>query len=126
MNSTATSGHTVLAGADSSAYRSLRQRPVTRAERYALGKSLRKRVPRRSLADWTPPSDRPDPIQLIMISHQGRVDRLIPIRVGRMIASPYGFLRGTAVVMAEDVARLPSTGITPVVCGDSRECRPVI
>src|SRR6185312_16041637 len=119
MNSTATSGHTVLAGADSSAYRSLRQRPVTRAERYALGKSLRKRVPRRSLADWTPPSDRPDPIQLIMISHQGRVDRLIPIRVGRMIASPYGFLRGTAVVMAEDVARLPSTGITPVVCGDS-------
>src|SRR6476659_2311452 len=119
MNSTATSGHTVLAGADSSAYRSLRQRPVTRADRYALGKSLRKRVPRRSLADWTPPSDRPDPVELIMISHQGRVDRLIPIRVGRMIASPYGFLRGTAVVMAEDVARLPSTGITPVVCGDS-------
>ena len=85
MNSTTTSGHTVLAGADSSAYRSLRQRPVTRAERYALGKSLRKRVPRRSLADWTPPSDRPDPIQLIMISHQGRLERLIPIRVGRMI-----------------------------------------
>ena len=54
-----------------------------------------------------------------MVSHQGRVDRLIPVRVGRMIASPYGFLRGTAVVMAEDVARLPSTGITPVVCGDS-------
>src|SRR6185503_3141274 len=109
----AANGHTVLADADGTAYRSLRQRPVTRAERYALGKSLRKRVPRRSLADLTPPSDRPDPIQLIMISHQVRVDRLIPIRVGRMIASPYGFLRGTAVVMAEDVARLPSTGITP-------------
>ena len=54
-----------------------------------------------------------------MVSHQGRADRLIPVRVGRMIASPYGFLRGTAVVMAEDVAHLPSTGITPVVCGDS-------
>jgi hypothetical protein len=115
----ATSGHTVLAEAEGGAYQSLRQRPVTRAERYALGKSLRKRVPRRSLADWTPPSDRPDPIQQIMVSHQGRADRLIPVRVGRMIASPYGFLRGTAVVMAEDVARLPSTGITPVVCGDS-------
>ena len=113
------SGHTVLAEADGSAYQSLRQRPVTRAERYALGKSLRKRVPRRSLADWEPPSDRPDPIQQIMVSHQGRADRLIPVRVGRMIASPYGFLRGTAVVMAEDVAHLPSTGITPVVCGDS-------
>jgi len=113
------SGHTVLAEADGGAYQSLRQRPVTRAERYALGKSLRKRVPRRSLADWEPPSGRPDPIQQIMVSHQGRADRLVPVRVGRMIASPYGFLRGTAVVMAEDVARLPSTGITPVVCGDS-------
>ena len=43
----------------------------------------------------------------------------MPVRVGRMVASPYGFLRGTAVVMAEDVAHLPATGITPVVCGDS-------
>lgn len=112
-------GHTVLAEADGATYRSLRQRPVTRAERYALGKSLRKRVPRSSLADWTPPSNRPDPVDLINASHEGRVDRLIPIRVGRMVDSPYGFLRGTAVVMADDVARLPSTGITPVVCGDA-------
>jgi uncharacterized protein (DUF2252 family) len=114
-----TSGHTVLADTDGGAYLSLRQRPVTRAERYALGKSLRKRVPRRSLADWEAPSGRPDPIHQIMVSHEGRADRLVPVRVGRMIASPYGFLRGTAVVMAEDVARLPSTGVTPVVCGDS-------
>lgn len=112
-------GHTVIAEADGRAYRSLRQRPVTRAERYALGKSLRKRVPRRTLADWTPPADRPNPVDLINASHRGRLDRLIPIRVGRMVDSPYGFLRGTAVVMAEDVAHLPSTGITPVVCGDS-------
>ena len=118
-SSDGTGRHTVLAEADSSAYHSLRQRPVTRAERYALGKSLRHRVPRQSLADWTPPADRPDPIALIEENHEGRLDRLIPIRVGRMVASPYGFLRGTAVVMAEDVARLPSTGITPVVCGDS-------
>ena len=54
-----------------------------------------------------------------MESHEGRLDWLIPLRVGRMTASPYGFLRGTAIVMAEDVARLPSTGITPVICGDS-------
>ena len=115
----APSGHTVLADADGSAYRSLLQRPVTRAERYALGKSLRERVPRKSLAEWAPPPDRPDPVDLINLSHQGRVERLIPVRVGRMVASPYGFLRGTAIVMAEDVAKLPATGITPVVCGDS-------
>ncbi|GAA1235619.1 DUF2252 domain-containing protein [Pseudonocardia alaniniphila] len=113
------SAHTVLADADGSAYSSLRQRPMARAERYALGKALRKRVPRSALGEWNPPADRPDPVQQIMDSHEGRVGRLVPIRVGRMAASPYGFLRGSAVVMAEDVAGLPATGITPVVCGDA-------
>jgi uncharacterized protein (DUF2252 family) len=112
-------GHTVLADADGTPYSSLRQRPVERSERYALGKVLRKRVPRSSLGEWSPPTDRRDPIQLIMESHVGRVDRLVPVRVGRMIESPYGFLRGSAVVMADDVARLPATGIMPVVCGDA-------
>jgi uncharacterized protein (DUF2252 family) len=111
--------HTVLADADGTPYSSLRQRPVERAERYALGKALRKRVPRSSLAEWSPPADRPDPVHQIMESHKGRVPELVPVRVGRMIESPYGFLRGTAVVMAADVARLPATGIMPVVCGDS-------
>src|ERR1700759_2486283 len=98
MNGSGASGtHTILAEADGTAYRSLRQRPATRAERYALGKSLRKRVPRKSLAGWMAPSNRPDPVELINASHQGRVDRLIPIRIGRMVESPYGFLRGTAV-----------------------------
>src|ERR1700724_1263069 len=54
-----------------------------------------------------------------MDSHEGRLDWLIPIRVGRMVASPYGFLRGTAGVMAADVAGLPATGIQPVICGDA-------
>jgi uncharacterized protein (DUF2252 family) len=62
---------------------------------------------------------RPDPVELIKESHQGRLEWLIPVRVARMTASPYGFLRGSAVVMADDVAHLPSTGITPVVCGDA-------
>jgi len=64
-------------------------------------------------------ADRPDPVQLIIESHAGRLDWLVPVRVGRMAATPYGFLRGAAIVMAEDVARLPSTGITPVICGDA-------
>ena len=109
----------MLADADGTPYWSLRRRPVARSERYAIGRALRKGVPRSSLAGWSPPADRPDPVQLIRESHEGRVGRLVPVRVGRMIASPYGFLRGTAVVMAEDVARLPATGITPVVCGDA-------
>ncbi len=111
--------HVVLASADSQAFASLRRRPTARSDRHRMGKALRGKVPRRSLGEWSPPADRPDPVQLINESHEGRLDWLIPLRVGRMTATPYGFLRGTAVVMAEDVAGLPSTGITPVICGDS-------
>ncbi len=109
----------VVDGADSEDYQSLRRQATPRRERFRLGKSLRAKVPRSSLADWAAPPTRPDPIELIKYSHLGRVEELIPIRVARMIGSPYGFLRGTAIVMADDVAYLPSTGITPVVCGDS-------
>ncbi|MET0865611.1 MAG: DUF2252 family protein, partial [Nakamurella sp.] len=115
----ANSGHVVLASADSEAFASLSRRPTARADRYRMGRQLRQRVSRSALGDWAPPADRPDPVALINESHEGRLDWLIPLRVGRMTASPYGFLRGTAIVMAEDVAKLPSTGITPVICGDS-------
>jgi len=112
-------GHTVLASTDGQGYASVRKRPSTRAERWAIGRGLRCEVPRRSLGIWRAADDRPDPVELIKESHQGRLDWLIPIRVARMISSPYGFLRGTAIVMADDVAGLPATGINPVVCGDS-------
>ncbi len=112
-------GHVVLADVESDSYGSLRRRPTSRAERYALGRTLRGDVPRSALGDWYPPVGRPDPVELIIQSHQGRLQRLIPLRVGRMAASPYGFLRGTAIVMAQDVASLPATGITPVIGGDA-------
>ncbi|HKE40028.1 MAG TPA: DUF2252 domain-containing protein [Casimicrobiaceae bacterium] len=112
-------GHVVLSSADSDSYRSLRQRPVTRAERFQMGRRLRQRVPRNTLGDWKAPSNRPDPVTLIVESNKGRLQWLVPIRMQRMAASPYGFLRGAAVVMAEDVAHLPATGITPVICGDA-------
>lgn len=111
--------HTVLASADSAGFSSLRRQGSTRAERFRLGKELRHQVPRSSLQDWAPPADRPDPIALIIGSHQGRLEHLVPIRVARMIGSPYGFLRGSAVVMAADVAGLPATGIRPVIGGDA-------
>src|SRR5215471_7469454 len=115
----APAGHVVLGSVDSDGYRSLRRRPMSRAERFKLGQSLRKKVPRSALALWKPPPCRVDPVEQTKLAHQGRIDRLIPIRVGRMVASPYGFLRGTAGVMAADVAALPSTGIMPVICGDA-------
>ncbi|WP_296666805.1 DUF2252 domain-containing protein [Demequina sp.] len=112
-------GHHVLTSTDRDAYASLRRRPDSRAERYAMGRALRKQVPRSTLGEWSAASAGRDPIALVEQNHEGRVPELIPVRVGRMVASPYGFLRGSAVVMAQDVAALPATGITPVVCGDA-------
>jgi uncharacterized protein (DUF2252 family) len=111
--------HVVLALTDSRGFISLRQPATPRAERYAIGRSLRKRTPRSALGRWSVPSNRADPVQQIIATHEGRLTRLIPVRVSRMIASPYGFLRGAAAIMAEDFAHLPSTGIIPVICGDA-------
>jgi uncharacterized protein (DUF2252 family) len=91
----------------------------TPEERYAAGRALRKQAPRGALGRWRPDEDRPDPVDLIQESHAGRLQRLIPLRVGRMVASPYAFLRGAAALMAEDFAGLPTTGIEPVICGDA-------
>ena len=114
-----TPASTVPTSAYAQADASLRTRSTPRVERYALGQSLRQQVPRSSLARWSAPADRRDVLDLLGESHDGRISWLVPVRVGRMVASPYGFLRGAAVVMAEDFARLPATGITPVICGDA-------
>jgi uncharacterized protein (DUF2252 family) len=111
--------YSAFPGADTQSYHSVRVRPISRAKRFELGRRLRQNVPRSSLGPWHPASNRPDPIAQIQRSHEGRVASLIPIRVGRMVASPYGFLRGATVVMTHDLSTLPSTGITPVICGDA-------
>lgn len=111
--------HPVLPGTDPAGYLSVRHRPEHRDERRRRGKALRKQVPRSALGDWAPPVDRPDPVSMIIESNAGRVESLVPIRMARMIESPYGYLRGSAAVVAHDAAHLPSTGITPVVCGDA-------
>jgi uncharacterized protein (DUF2252 family) len=91
----------------------------TQDERYAAGRALRTRTPRGALGRWRPPEDRPDPVDLVEETHAGRLQRLVPLRVGRMAASPYAFLRGAAALMAEDFEGLPRTGVEPVICGDA-------
>ncbi|GAA2181446.1 DUF2252 domain-containing protein [Brooklawnia cerclae] len=96
------------------------RRPIpSRRERREYGKSLRRTVPRLSLGDWRPADDRPDPVDMIRASHADRIPYLVPVRLERMLASPYGFLRGSANVCAFDCASLPSTGITAIICGDA-------
>lgn len=107
-----------LAVVEGFVFRSLRGPRSSREERLARGRALRETVPHAALGEWAPPAGRPDPIALIEASNEGRLLDLIAVRVGRMAASPYGFLRGAAAVTASDVATLPASGIMPVICGD--------
>ena len=109
----------VLISGDDGGFASLRRPAPPRSERYGLGRSLRDHAPRTGLQFWQPGADRVDPVEQIIEAHEGRVPGLIPVRVGRMVASPYAFLRGSANIMADDFAGLPRSGITPVICGDA-------
>ena len=91
----------------------------TRAERYKMGKSLRQKASRSSHGDWQPAADRPNPLDLLQAQDKGRLQLLLPIKYGRMLASPFAFLRGSAVVMAADLARTPTTGLQVMLCGDA-------
>ncbi len=88
------------------------------AERLSFGKVLRDTVPRSTHGNWNQSADRPDPIAALEASSQGRLPNLVPIRYGRMLKSPFTFLRGAAIVMAADLATTPTTGIKVQACGD--------
>jgi hypothetical protein len=90
----------------------------SRDERLAAGKALRDIFPRASHATWKPPAKRRDPIDVLEESNQDRMPELVPIRYGRMLRSPFTFLRGSAVLMAYDLAKTPTTGPRVQACGD--------
>ena len=90
-------------------------------ERRAHGKSLRDRVPREAHAGWKAPRNRRDPVDLLIESNQGRLPQLIPIRFGRMMASPFTFYRGSAGLMAADLATTPASGLR-VQASATRTC----
>ena len=92
---------------------------ATRAERYAAGRALRSKAPRISHGEWAPSSDRPDPISVLEEQNRTRLPELVPIRMGRMSLSPFAFLRGSAAVMANDLAKTPVSGIKVQLCGDA-------
>ena len=95
------------------------QIPLRGLNAYAAGKALRTKAPRTSHGEWSSAADRPDPISLLEESSRSRVQELVPIRYGRMSLSPFAFLRGSAVVMASDLARTPISGIKVQICGDA-------
>ena len=91
---------------------------LPQAERMSAGRDWRTDVPRKSHAAWTPAPERRDPVEVLEETNAGRVPELIPIRYGRMLAGPFPFLRGSAALMAEDLASTPTSGIRVQACGD--------
>ncbi|MFF9761228.1 DUF2252 domain-containing protein [Streptomyces sp. NRRL F-2305] len=83
------------------------------------GKALRGQVPRAAHATLGPDASRPDAVSAVEESSRGRLPELAPIRVGRMAATPFAFLRGSAGLMAYDLARTPITRIGAQICGDA-------
>src|SRR6185312_214067 len=92
---------------------------IARDERYAAGKALRISVPRSSHAEWTPDPKRPDPISILEAANETRLQHLVPIRFGRMSLTPFAFYRGSADIMANDLAKTPVSGIQAQICGDA-------
>lgn len=90
-----------------------------REDRYEAGRSFRAKCPREWHADYIKPrEERRDPIEILIDSGSGRIEALLPIRYGRMLASPFAFYRGGAAIMASDLSQTPSTGYAVQSCGD--------
>ncbi len=83
----------------------------------ARGKDARALAALESHAEFAPGSR--DPIGLLLEQDKTRVPELVPIRHGRMLASPFAFFRGAALPMASDLATTPTSGLRVQLCGDA-------
>ena len=89
------------------------------AERAARGRAARGEVPRSSHGVFEPAVHRVDPVELLERQADARVPELVPLRYGRMSASPLTFYRGAALIMAADLAATPRSGLMVQCCGDA-------
>lgn len=83
------------------------------------GRELRKRTPVEDRDRAAAAANRPGVLDFVQMSNQGRLARLIPLRIGRMAASPFTFFRGSAGLMAADLAGGPVSGLDAQLCGDA-------
>jgi hypothetical protein len=88
-------------------------------DRLAKGLEARDRAELSSHRKWRPAEDRPDPVGLLEQQNTTREPDLVPVRHGRMMASPFTFYRGAAAIMAADLAKTPVAGLDAQLCGDA-------
>jgi uncharacterized protein (DUF2252 family) len=91
---------------------------MTLSDRRTLGAEWRDRVPIAAHAEWRPPANRLDPVEILIEQGKSRIPELLPVRYARMKADAFAFLRGAAAIMARDLASGPVTGLRLQVCGD--------
>ena len=91
---------------------------TTLSERQTLGAEWRNRIPLGAHAEWQPPANRPDPVEILIEQGKSRIPELLPVRYARMKADAFAFLRGAAAIMSRDLASGPVTGLRLQVCGD--------
>ena len=99
-----------------------RQQHLTVQERTAQGKAARSRAPRSGQAQWSLAVRKYEPLDLLKEQAAGRAAELVPIRHGRMAASPFAYYRGAAYPMAADLASADHTGLEVQLCGDAHLC----
>lgn len=112
-----------MASTRKAARKTAAKNPVTptfrsRDERLADGKRLRDKVPREEHAKWQAPGRQRNAVAILEQSNRDRLQELVPIRYGRMLRSPFTFLRGSAALMAHDLSKGPNIGVTVQACGD--------
>ena len=98
---------------------SLESRREPKAMRAAAGRERRDTVPLEAHADLDVSAERASALSILQAQDANRLQDLVPIRYGRMLATPFTFLRGSAAVMATDLAAGPRTDLTVQLCGDA-------
>ena len=93
--------------------------PLSLDERRAIGRAARARLPRKDAGEWSPDGRGHDALRTVVAQNEARASDLVPIRHGRMAASPWTYYRGAAAVMAADLASRPNSGLTVQLCGDA-------
>jgi uncharacterized protein (DUF2252 family) len=115
LSAGALAGQRAQPGANSAAVRV----HLSLGQRQDRGRQAGEEVPPGRLAEWSAASDRADPVDLLVGQEVTRVQELVPVRHSRMAVSAFTFYRGSALLMAADLAALPRTSLTVQLCGDA-------
>ncbi len=89
------------------------------AARASQARARRRSVPRGCHAVWDVAARRFDPVALLLAQDADRLPELVPVRHQRMAESPFAFFRGSAALMAADLATTPCSGLEVQLCGDA-------